>query len=102
MITYDRFLEIGLRLQKINKRSLDLYQNYQIDLINYEEDYEYVIDSLLREVFTEEQYEWFSWFCWDNDFGQKGLEAYDANKNLICQSWEQLYDCLKQIDKDTQ
>ncbi len=71
MITYETLLKIGLNLQKINRRSLDLYQKYQIDLINYEDDYETVITTLLKEVFNEEQYEWFEWFCWENDFGQK-------------------------------
>ena len=96
MITYETLLKIGITLQKINRRSIDLYQKYQVDLINYEDDYEKVITALLKEVFNEEQYEWFEWFCWENDFGQKGLEARDKDGNLICQSWEGLYKVLEE------
>ena len=99
MITYETLLKIGITLQKINRRSIDLYQKYQVDLINYEDDYEKVITALLKEVFNEEQYEWFEWFCWENDFGQKGMEARDKDGNLICQSWEGLYEILKEYEK---
>jgi hypothetical protein len=87
MISYETLLKIGLTLQKVQRRSLDLYQNYKIDLVNYEEDYELILSTCLKEIFNEDQLDWFEWFCWENDFGQKGLEATDKDGNLICQSW---------------
>ena len=98
MITYETLLKIGLTLQKIQKRSFDLYKNYQIDLVNYEEDYELILSTCLKEIFNEDQLDWFEWFCWENDFGQKGLEARDKDGNLICQSWEGLYEILEEYE----
>lgn len=56
MITFENFLKIGQALQKTQKRSLDLYQNYQID---YEDSYSSLIDSLLSEVFNDRQKDMF-------------------------------------------
>jgi hypothetical protein len=98
MITYETLLKIGLTLQKAQRRSLDLYQNYKIDLFDYEDDYQTIITTCLKEIFNEEQYEWFEWFCYENDFGQKGMKATDKDGNIICQSWEQLYEILKEYE----
>jgi hypothetical protein len=90
---YSEFLAIGLRLQKLQRRTQALYK-LDLDLINFENDYWEVFDLLLRQAFTEEQYEWVSWFIHENDFGQKGMEARDEHGNLICQSWESLWEYL--------
>jgi hypothetical protein len=90
---YSEFLAIGLRIQKLQRRTQSLYE-LGMDVINFENDYYEVIDLLLKQVFTEKQYDWVSWFIYENDFGQKGKEARDENGNLICQSWESLWEYL--------
>jgi hypothetical protein len=42
--------------------------------------YYMIIDRLMKEVYGEEGADWFNWFCFENDFGTKGLEAWDAMK----------------------
>lgn len=92
-MTYSEFLEIGLRIQKLSKRTKALY-DLGMDVINFENDYYEVIDLLLKQSFTETQYEWVSWFIYENDFGQKGMEARDESGELICHSWESLWEHL--------
>ena len=87
---YKEFLEIGLRIQRLSKRTKALY-DLGMDVINFENDYYEVIDLLLKQSFTETQYEWVSWFIYENDFGQKGMEARDEIGELICHSWESLW-----------
>ena len=95
---YEEFLAIGLRIQKLSKRTKALY-NLGMDVINFENDYWEVIDLLLKQSFTETQYEWVSWFIYENDFGQKGMEAWNEKGELICQSWESLWEYLNFEDE---
>lgn len=101
---YKEFLEIGLRIQKLSKRTRALY-DLGMDVINFENDYYEVIDLLLKQSFTETQYEWVSWFIYENDFGQKGdegrapLEARNESGELICHSWESLWEHLNREDE---
>lgn len=94
---YKEFLEIGLRIQKLSTRTKALY-DLGMDVINFENDYWEVIDLLLKQSFTETQYEWVSWFIYENDFGQAGMEARDESGELICHSWESLWECLNRED----
>lgn len=96
---YKEFLEIGLRIQRLSSRTKALY-DLGMDVINFENDYWEVIDLLLKQSFTETQYEWVSWFIYENDFRQKGdegralLEARNESGELICHSWESLWEHL--------
>ena len=98
-MTFDTLLKIGQGIQKIHKRSSDLYQNYKIDLVDYEDEYSVIIDSLLNEVFTKSQKDMFDWFCYESDFGEKeDFHAYDKNGNIICDTWENLYKTLEEYE----
>jgi hypothetical protein len=64
-------------------------------LFDFLDPYHEIISTLIKEVYGEEGYDWWSWFCNDNDFGQKGLEAFDENKNPICYGFESLWEFLE-------
>ena len=93
-MTYERFLKIILSLQKEDRVIKNLYEN-GVDLVNFVESYHTIINELIKEVYGAEGEEWFSWFCWENDFGQRGLEAFDENNNRICYSHESLWEYLE-------
>ncbi len=71
-MTYERFLKVILSLQKEDRTIKALYDN-GVDLINFVDPYHEIINELIKEVYGEEGYYWFSWYCWENEFGQKGL-----------------------------
>lgn len=78
------------KLKNLSDRDKELYK-LGIDLVNFEDPYYSVIDLLLKEVFNEEQMGWFDWFCFENDYGLAGLEAWDREGNLICQDIDGLH-----------
>jgi hypothetical protein len=100
---YERFLKIILSLQKEQKTIKTLYDN-GVDLINFVDTYHVIITELIKEIYGEEGYDWFSWYCYENEFGQKdwsnekGEEKYgacDAEGNPICYSHESLWEYLE-------
>jgi hypothetical protein len=97
-MTYENFLKIGLELQKQDRIVDNLYKN-NVDLIEFVDPYHRIISILITEIYGKEGYDWWSWFCHENDFGQGTLEAYDENKNPICYSWESLYEYLENNHK---
>ena len=93
-MTYDRFLKIALGLQTIERVIQTLYDN-GLDITNFVDPYYTIISELLLEVYGEEGHDWFSWFCYENNFGTGGLTANDKEGNPICHSFESLYEYLE-------
>jgi hypothetical protein len=117
-MTYERFLKITLGLQVETERSDKLYQ-LGIDLIDYVDPYHVIINELMREAYGDEGYDWWSWFCWEADFGRKDWSAvpkyektesgemqrvydheprwgaHDAEGNPICYSFESTWEYLE-------
>ena len=97
-MTYERFLKVTLSIKKQDEVISDLYKQ-KVDLIDFVDPYHVIILELIQEIYGEEGYDWWSWFCYENDFGQKGLEAFDENKNPICYSFESLWEFLENMKK---
>jgi hypothetical protein len=98
-MTYENFLKVILQLQKQDRIIDNLYKN-NVDLIEFVDPYHVIISTLIEEIYGEEGIDWFSWFCYENDFGTKGLEAWDENKNPICYSHETLWQYLEELKKE--
>ena len=97
-MTYERFLKVTLSIKKQDEIISDLYKQ-KVDLIDFVDPYHIIILELIKEIYGEEGYDWWSCFCYENDFGQKGLEAFDENKNPICYSFESLWEFLENMKK---
>jgi hypothetical protein len=82
------------------ERSEKLYK-LGIDLIDYSDEYHSLITRLFKEVYGEEGYEWFGWFCHESDFGERKYEgghgASDADGNPICYDLKSLWEMLEEI-----
>lgn len=98
-MTYERFLKVTLSIKKQDEVISDLYKQ-KVDLIDFVDPYHMIISELIQEIYGEEGYDWWSWFCYENDFGQKGLEAFDVDKNPICYSFESLWEFLENMKKN--
>lgn len=68
-----------------------------IDLLEFNDKYNQIIDVLIRNVYGDEGWEWFGWFCYENDFGRGDLDAYESfnGKIPICYDIPSLYDFLE-------
>lgn len=95
-MTYENFLKITLQLQKQGRVISDLYK-HNVNLIEFVDPYHQLISILIEEIYGKEGYDWWSWFCYDNEYGQGGLQAWDENKNPICYSIESLYIYLESL-----
>ena len=118
-MTYESFLKVVLSLQK-ESRVLDQAYKLNIDLLDFVDPYHAIISVLIKEIYGEEGYDWFSWYCCDSEFGQKDWStqasykqkedgtmeiehevgevrfgAYDADGNPICYSHESLWEYLE-------
>ena len=119
-MTYESFLKVLLGLQKQDRVINKLYK-LNVDVMDFADPYHEIISTLIKEIYGEEGYDWFSWYCYENDYGQKDwskhpsykmnddgkmeLEyeagkvrhgAYDENGNPICYSAESLYQYLEE------
>ena len=118
-MTYYNFLKVIMALQKEDRTIQKLYDN-GVDLINFVNHYHEIINDLIKEIYGEAGYEWFSWYCYENEFGQKDWStaplyrknedgttekikdegevrfgAYDNDGNPICYSHESLWEYLE-------
>ena len=87
---YKKFKKIVKTLRDASDKNILLYQ-LGIDTIEFTPPYHEVIDALLKEILTEEQQDWFDWFCWENDFGRGALKATDKEGNPIVENIKGLY-----------
>jgi hypothetical protein len=92
-----------LLLDTYRKAQLDLRELDEIGFNFYDGKYELAtrIDNLfeaaMRANYKEEAIDWIFWFVFENDFGEKKLEARDGDK-LICQTADELYDYITQYE----
>lgn len=120
-MNYELFLKVLLSLQKQEKVINTLYKN-KVDLINFVDPYHEIISDLIKAIYGEEGYVWWSWYCYESDFGTKDWSIYpsyernnegvmvktreagefrygatDENGNPICYSHESLWEYLEKI-----
>lgn len=118
---YKDFLFVGLELQKQDK-VIDKLNKLNMDVIHLVDPYHAIITKLIKEVYGEEGADWFSWFCYEADYGTKDWStvptykqnedgtttllyeagearygATDEEGNPICYSWESLWEYLEEL-----
>jgi hypothetical protein len=118
---YEDFLFVGTQLQKQDTALDQLYKN-KVDLINFVDPYHAIIHKLVVGIYGEEGADWFSWFCYESNYGQKDWStapcykvnddgtstlvhevgearhgAVDQDGNPICYDWESLWEYLEKL-----
>lgn len=80
-----------------NKREGLSYEN-GLDIYEFSDNYHQLHRMLWEEIFTPEGLDWFEWFMWEKGGIQgvlnEDLDAWDENKNPICQDLKGLHDYL--------
>lgn len=97
-MTYERFLKITTTLKRQDELVSELYEK-RVDLLDFADPYHQVITELIKEVYGDIGYDWWAWFCYESDYGNKwGTKgAEDENGKPICYSWESLYEYLEEL-----
>jgi hypothetical protein len=98
-MTYENFLSLVLQLKKQDRVISKLYDQ-KVDLLDFVEPYQVIITDLIKEIYGEDGYDWFSWFCYENDYGENKMGAWDENKELICQDISSLWKYLEKTKSE--
>ena len=86
----EAFIDLIERMKATSESVSEAYR-LKIDLIEFSDSWEQIITILLKELFTEEGYEWISWWLCEN-----GREAWEENGTPIpMDTVEDLYNYLK-------
>lgn len=118
-MTYENFLKVILKQQLLDKQISAAY-DLKIDLLDFVDEYHQIISILIKEIYGEDGYEWYSWFCHESDYGTKDWStttcytrneegemelvkeegevrfgAHDGEGNPICYSFESLHEYLE-------
>lgn len=100
MFSKEEFVEILNALCKERDVLSELYQKYNIDIIDCGwRQSDYYLVKLLQYVFNDEA-SWIDWWCWETDFGRDWdlsrlyYTENDREVELIIDSAEKLYDFL--------
>ena len=93
-MTYENFLKVILQQQKSDRVISEAYK-LNIDLLEFVDPYHHIISTLIKEIYGEEGYDWYSWFCYENDYGTGTLTANEADGTPICYSHESLWEYLE-------
>lgn len=97
-MTLEKFTKI-VSILKIQTETIHQLYKLKVDLIEYVDAYESVIALLIKEVYNDEGYDWFSWFCYELEFGDKvskdNPRAWDKYNNPICYDVESLWSYLE-------
>ena len=78
---YKVFSKIISELKKDSEKVDKLY-SLGIDLIDFRDGLHSVISLLMKEIYGEAGYDWFSWFCYESDYGKKDWSKYDVYETV--------------------
>jgi hypothetical protein len=76
---YQTFSEIILLLKHESERTSKL-NKLGVDLIDFNDGLHRIITLLVKEIYGQEGYDWFSWFCYESDFGEKDWSQHECYK----------------------
>jgi len=97
------FETIILNLQLAHKKSRELYK-LGVDLMEYDESYEFVIDELFKASFNEVQRGWIDWYLYERESPSgKILKAHKKvgrKKVEICHTIDSLWETVNEAGQD--
>jgi hypothetical protein len=94
---YKDFKDMIQTLDSQAKIEHNLYK-LNVDISGHSDEYHYIIELMMSHYFGKEGCDWITWFCYENDFGRKKMEATDNGK-LICQDIKSLWEFVNQLKK---
>jgi len=97
-MNYEQFLNLLTNYKTYGELVSDAY-DVGIDLLEGKFATHSYVEKMLEVSITshygEQGWGWVSWFIFDNDYGKKGLEAWDEDGNPICHHHKDLYEYLE-------
>lgn len=88
-------------IQTLKEADTQIDEAYKakVDLIDFVDVYHGSITILLKEIYGEEGEDWFTWFVYENNFGEGPLEAYDKDGDIILKTIDEMWEFLEEKRK---
>lgn len=101
MITKEQLYRAIDAIKEIDNTADKLYNDYRIEIADTPM---FQIPGKLFDLFIESHYtnegaDVIYWWCFECDFGNNPLNAEDEDGNLICQTFDELYEYCKQYER---
>lgn len=78
---YQTFSQIILRLKQEEERTSKL-RKLGVDVLELNDGLHKIINLLIGEIYGQEGLDWFSWFCYESDFGDKDWSQHDCYQEI--------------------
>lgn len=86
----EKFKSFSDKVSELHDLGFDFYEG-KFTLMS---DVESMFNIMISSYYTEQGIDWINWFIYETDYGKNKLEAWDENKNLICQDLESLHEYI--------
>lgn len=93
---YKLFESVILKLKEQDAVVLSLNEK-NVSLIDFVSPYYSVIEDLIKEIYGEEGHGWWSWFCYENSYGEGKLQAWCEKRNPICYDIKSLWEFMEKL-----
>jgi len=101
-MTFENFFKIldcykrgSEMISDLHDLGFDLMEGrYQLSDILFEQ-----LQNSIRFVYGDEGLDWVEWFIFENGYGDNKMDANDEDGELICQSYEELFQFLEKNHK---
>jgi len=97
-MTLEKFKNL-IELLKEADVQVDGAYKAKVDLIEFTDVYSAIITNLILEIYGEEGGDWFSWFVYENNFGEGPLEAYSKDGEVILKTIDEMWEFLEEKRK---
>jgi len=91
---YQKFKKIIEIIEENQKRERRLYSD-GIDLIEFLDGYNNIIDMLFYEYYGEKGNDWINWYLYEKNKNSKEPQAWDEKGNPICENLKQVWELIE-------
>jgi hypothetical protein len=78
---YQTFSQIVLRLKQEGEKTSKL-RKLGVDVLELNDGLHQIITFLIKEIYGQEGLDWFTWFCYESDFGDKDWSQHDCYREI--------------------
>ena len=100
-MTFETFEKIILKLQLALKRDREIYR-LGVEMTQVTDEYHFIIDTLLREAFNDDQIGWIDWYLYERPSltgkgkPNKAYKTVGKKKVEICHTIDSLWETIQE------
>lgn len=97
---FETFESVIVRLKNYSKKQQELY-SLGVEMHEFTSPLRSIINDLIEEEYGPEGLDWWDWFCYDRDFGERtDLTAHDSELGIqICETVTTLWAYMEHVKR---